>query len=306
MSADIAGTVVQSVCAVLALVILVGVAERIMPLRAVERDRWEWNFRPQRRFPDTDKVSIRQAGLFGALGLLAGYAVAGFVGAVTGGAVALAVRWFVGVRGPARLPRTLDNGTTRAMFSASSMLFDSELAANIYAAGWLRNTAVRARPVRGPTLPALMVRRVLRRGYIPALFLVTALLGVVAVPGYDDVARIILLVTWGVLASAVWRATRLGVVGELRWRWAILAVVTVTGIGVQWLWGVPDAPLLFAVLAALSVVLCGVLRGRPRNNDDFTIVDDGLTGGVPVGMVGYWFAGWSAVIPAMLAVWLGY
>lgn len=294
--------VVRVICSVLAVAILIAVSERILPLRAVERDRWEWHYRPQRMFPRVDAFSVRQVALFGGIGILTGYALADFIGAVIGGILVAAARWIVGVIRRQRLPRTLDNGTTRAMFSASSMLFDSESAANIYAAGWLRNATVRARPVRGPTLPTLMVRRVCRRSYIPALFVVTMLLGCVAVPEFGNAARIGVLLTWAVLASAVWRATGLGMSGELPWRGAVLGVVTAVGVGAQWLLGAPDHPLVFALLGAVTIMSGAILRGRPRTNDDFTIIEDGLSGGIPFGMIGYWFSGWVAVIPAVLAV----
>ena len=57
--------IVRVFCSVLAVAILIGVAERILPLRAVERDRWEWHYRPQRMFPGVDSFSIRHVALFG-------------------------------------------------------------------------------------------------------------------------------------------------------------------------------------------------------------------------------------------------
>jgi hypothetical protein len=293
--------VVRVVCAVVALVLLTAVAERMLPLRAVERDRWEWGHRPRGTFPGIDTVGVRQVGAFGATGVLTGYLLAGIPGAVVTGPLVAALRWVAGVRHARRLPRMLDDGITRAMFSASPMLFDSESAANIYAAGWLRNATVRARPVRGPVLPTVMVRRICRRSYIPALLAVVTLLGIVAAPGSAPVTRTVVLVLWAVLASAAWRATALGVPGETPWRWAVLGLLTVAGVGAQWLLGVPASPLVFAVLAALAIVSGALHRGRPRTNDDFTVIEDGITGGVPAGMLGYWCAGWVAVIPAVLA-----
>jgi hypothetical protein len=295
---------VRIVCAVLAMLILVAVAERMLPLRAVERDRWEWGYRPRGMFPGVDTVGVRQVGFFGVTGLVTGYLLAGIPGALVTGALVTASRWAAGVRRHHRLPGMLESGVTRAMFSASPMLFDSESAANIYAAGWLRNATIRARPVRGPVLPTLMVRRICRRSYIPALLVVVTLLGIVAVPVSEPFARVVVLLLWAVLASAAWRATALGVPGEMPWRWAVLGVLTVAGVAAQWLLGAPASPLLFAVFAALTIVSGALHRGRPRTNDDFTIIEDGLTGGVPAGMLSYWCAGWIAVIPAVLAVGL--
>lgn len=296
--------VVRGVCAVLAVVVLIAVAERLIPLRAVERDRWEWHYRPRGQFPGIDSFSRRQVALFGGVGLLLGYAVADISGALVAGVVVAAARWIVGTTGPWRLPRTLDNGTTRAMLAASSGLFDSESAANIYAAGWLRKARVRGRGVGAPRLLNLMLVRVRRRTYIPLLFLVTALLGVATVPVFGPYAAFSVLVGWTVLASAVWRATRLEVAGEWPWRWLILGVVVVVGVGVQWLQGVPDAPLATSLLAAVAIAVGAVLRGRPRVNDDFTVVESSVYGGIPAGMIGYWFSGWIALVPAALAVGL--
>ncbi|MEY8565727.1 hypothetical protein AALF15_04030 [Corynebacteriaceae bacterium 7-707] len=293
---------IRVVCAVLALVILVAVAERMLPLRAVERDQWEWHYRPQGKFPGVDSVGRRQVALFGGVGLLTGYALAGIPGALVTAVLVVAGRWAVGVRRRPRLPRTLDNGITRAMFSASPMLFDSESAANIYAAGWLRNATVRARPVRGPVLPTLMVRRIRRRSYIPALLLAVSLLGVVAVSVHAAGVRTVVMLSWAVLASAAWRATALGVPDERPWRWAVLGALAVVGVGAQWLMGVPESPVVFSVLTAVAIVSGALHRGRPRTNDDFTIIEDGLSGGVPAGMLSYWLAGWVAAVPAVLAV----
>jgi hypothetical protein len=48
------------------------------------------------------------------------------------------------------------------------------------------------------------------------------------------------------------------------------------------------------------VLVGGLLRGRPRVNDDFGITETGLFS-IPTGMLGYWASGWIAVVPAVVA-----
>ena len=132
--------------AVAALLPVVLIAERMLPLRAVERDVWEWRLRPTGRFPSLDEFYRWQVATFGVLGAVLGY---GTVPSHAGIAVVVAAlldmgaRLLVGVR-RVRLPEILDNGTTRVMFTMSSVVNDSELSANTYAAAWLRNSRVSA------------------------------------------------------------------------------------------------------------------------------------------------------------------
>jgi hypothetical protein len=189
--------VVRVLCGLAAVVILVIVAERMFPLRSVGRDRWEWELRPAGRFPRIDRAGWAQVVAFTVLG------------AGVGGLLRLAV----GLRRPRRLSAVLANGTTRAMTTASHQLFDSESAANIYAATWLRDAPVRSRPVRGPVLPALMLRRIIRRGHIPLLFVTVAFVAAAVGDAAGVVGRSLLVLVCAVLASAVWRATGLGVLG---------------------------------------------------------------------------------------------
>lgn len=198
-----AAVILRVLCALAALVILVTVAERMFPLRSVARDRWEWELRPAGRFPRIDRAGWAQVAVFNVLG------------AGIGGLLRLAV----GLCRPRRLSAVLANGTTRAMATASHQLFDSESAADIYAATWLRDTPVRPRRIRGPVLPALMLRRILRRGYIPLLSVTVALVAAAVGPAAGAWGRGLLILCWAVPAAAVWRATRLRIPGEGWWRW---------------------------------------------------------------------------------------
>ncbi|MDN6353506.1 MAG: hypothetical protein L0K02_09460 [Corynebacterium sp.] len=290
-----------------ALLLVVLIAERMLPLRAVERDVWEWRLRPTGRFPSIDEFSRWQVGTLGVLGGLLGY---GTVPSHAGIAVAVAALLTMGVRllvgvCRVRLPEALDNGTTRVMFTMSSVVNDSELSANIYAAAWLRNTPVSAGRIRGPVPLVLMWRRLRRRFYVPLLFLVTALVVVALGPAPGLWAQTGLVVTWGVVASAVWRATRIGIRGEMPGRRSFLAAVTGVGTVALALCWRPDAPLVFAVLAVAAILWCALIRGRPRRNDNFEVIETGMGVAVPLGTVLHMFSGAWAVLPAYLAVVLG-
>lgn len=279
-----AAVILRVLCALAALVILVTVAERMFPLRSVARDRWEWELRPAGRFPRIDRAGWAQVAVFTVLG------------AGIGGLLRLAV----GLCRPRRLSAVLANGTTRAMATASHQLFDSESAADIYAATWLRDAPVRSRRIRGPVLPALMLRRILRRGYIPLLSVTVALVAAALGPAAGAWGRGLLILCWAVPAAAVWRATRLRIPGEGWWRAALLMVTAGLGAGMLLLTGVPASPVPAVAAAVVTVLVGGLLRGRPRINDDFGITETGLFS-IPTGMLGYWASGWIAVVPAVVA-----
>lgn len=277
--------IARVLCAVAALTLLVVIAERMMPLRSVSRDRWEWDLRPAGRFPGIDRAGWAQVAVF----------------TVCGAGIGGVLRYLLGARRPRRLPVVLGSGTTRTMTAVSPTVFDSESAADIYAATWLKDAPVISARRRRPSLPVLMVRRVLRRGYIPLFFLVVTLFAVAVVPYAGTVGRVLLVLAWSVLASAVWRATRLDVPGEWRWRSVILAVVALAGVVVMWLPGAPAQPVATALWTLVAVVWCALVRGRPRENINFLSVDAGLGAPVPLGMLFYWMSGLLAVIPAVAA-----
>lgn len=99
-----------------------------------------------RTLPSLDEFSRWQVATFGVLGAVLGYGTvpshAG-IAVVVAALLAMGARLLVGVR-RVRLPEILDNGTTRVMCTMSSVVNDSELSANIYAAAWLRNSRVGA------------------------------------------------------------------------------------------------------------------------------------------------------------------
>lgn len=126
------------------------------------------------------------------------------------------------------------------------------------------------------SLPVLMLRRLVRRGYIPLLFVAVALAEFAVVPLIGTVVpligkggRTLVLLCWAVLASAVWRATRLEVPGQLPWRVAILSVVTVLGMAAQFLPGMPVNPMYSMLWAAVAIVYCALVRGKPRETKTF-------------------------------------
>ena len=263
--------------------LLVIVAERMVPLRSVDRDRWEWEYRPARQFPGINRDGWLQVLFFTILG----FGIGGVF------------RYVLGVARPRRLATVLSNGVTQSMTRVTLMFFNAELASNIYAASWLRNATIKDRPFVRTSLPALMLRRLVRRGYIPLLFVAVALAEFSVVPLIGNGGRTLVLLCWAVLASAVWRATRLEAPGQLPWRVAILSVVTVLGMAVQFLPGMPLNPMYSMLWAAVAIVYCALVRGKPRETNDFSSIEIGLGAPLEMGKLGYWFSGSLAIIPAI-------
>ncbi|OFM85267.1 hypothetical protein HMPREF2651_05930 [Corynebacterium sp. HMSC063A05] len=263
--------------------LLVIIAERMAPLRSVDRDRWEWEYRPARRFPGIDRDGWLQVLVF----TVFGFGIGGVF------------RYVLGVARPRRLATVLSNGVTQSMTRVTLMFFNAELASNIYAASWLRNATIKERPFVRTSLPALMLRRLVRRGYIPLLFVAVALAEFSVVPLIGNGGRTLVLLCWAVLASAVWRATRLEAPGQLPWRVAILSVVTVLGMAVQFLPGMPLNPMYSMLWAAVAIVYCALVRGKPRETNDFSSIEIGLGAPLEMGKLGYWFSGSLAIIPAI-------
>lgn len=272
------------IAGIVGIVLLLAIlAERMAPLRSVDRDRWEWEYRPARRFPGIDRDGWLQVLVF----TVFGFGIGGVF------------RYVLGVARPRRLATVLSNGVTQSMTRVTLMFFNAELASNIYAASWLRNAKVKERPFAQTSLPVLMLRRLVRRGYIPLLFVAIALAEFSVVPLIGNGGRTLVLLCWAVLASAVWRATRLEAPGQLPWRVAILSVVTVLGMAAQFLPGMPMSPMYSMLWAAVAIVYCALVRGKPRETNDFSSIEIGLGAPLEMGKLGYWFSGGLAIIPAI-------
>lgn len=272
------------IAGIVGIVLLLAIlAERMAPLRSVDRDRWEWEYRPARRFPGIDRDGWLQVLVF----TVFGFGIGGVF------------RYALGVARPRRLATVLSNGVTQSMTRVTLMFFNTELASNIYAASWLRNAKVKERPFAQTSLPVLMLRRLVRRGYIPLLFVAIALAEFSVVPLIGNGGRTLVLLCWAVLASAVWRATRLEAPGQLPWRVAILSVVTVLGMAAQFLPGMPMSPMYSMLWAAVAIVYCALVRGKPRETNDFSSIEIGLGAPLEMGKLGYWFSGGLAIIPAI-------
>lgn len=272
------------IAGIVGIVLLLAIlAERMAPLRSVDRDRWEWEYRPARRFPGIDRDGWLQVLVF----TVFGFGIGGVF------------RYVLGVVRPRRLATVLSNGVTQSMTRVTLMFFNAELASNIYAASWLRNAKVKERPFAQTSLPVLMLRRLVRRGYIPLLFVAVALAEFSVAPLIGKGGRTLVLLCWAVLASAVWRATRLEVPGQLPWRVAILSVVTLLGTAAQFLPGMPMSPMYSMLWAAVAIVYCALVRGKPRETNDFSSIEIGLGAPLEMGKLGYWFSGGLAIIPAI-------
>lgn len=265
------------------ILLLAIIAEQMAPLRSLDRDRWEWEYRPAQRFPGIDRDGWLQVLFF----TIFGFGIGGVF------------RYALGVARPRRLATVLSNGVTQSMTRVTLMFFNAELASNIYAASWLRNAKIKERPFVHTSLPVLMLRRLVRRGYILLLFVAVALAEFSVVPLIGKGGRTIVLLCWAVLASAVWRATRIEVPGQMPWRAAILSVVTVLAMAAQFLPGIPLNPMYSMLWAAVAIVYCALVRGKPRETNDFSSIEIGLGAPLELGKLRYWFSGGLAIIPAI-------
>lgn len=268
---------------IVALFLLAVVAERLMPLRSVYRDRWEWELRPAQRFPRIDRDGWLQVLIFA----ICGFGIGGLF------------RLLVGIIRPRRLPAVLGCGITQSMTRVTSVIFDSEINSHMYAAAWLRNTRRKAYPQVHSSVPLVMVTRIFRRGYIPILFVVVALIAFAVVPFMGSGGRTLITLSWSILASAVWRTTRLDIPGALPWRIALLTAVAMLGAAVQFLPGVPHHPVSSVLCSIGAIVYCALVRGKPRSTNDFSSMEVGIGAPLQVGLVRYWLSGGIAVIPAL-------
>lgn len=281
--------VIRAAASMAAIILLSSVAERMFPLRSVSRDRWEWDLRPSKMFPGIHSSGWLQIAVFSVVGL--------GIGGI--------IRFVMGIVPPRRLPEVLGNGVTRTMTLTSPILFDSERSSEIYSASWLRSSSIVTRRLLRPKVLSLMLRRIRRRGYLPILMVVVSLLWFSVGPVCGLFGRVVFLIGWGVISSAVWRATRLDLPGEMVWRWVIISILALTGSCFQWASGVPYHPVQSLAWSFVSIVYCSLVRGRKRENNNFLSIDTGIGAAIPVGMISYWFSGGIALVPALIAAIAG-
>lgn len=282
---EIALNICRGISFVVAILIITTIAERMMPLRSVEQNRWEWELRPCSRFPTINRSGWFQVLIF----TLASFGIGGLF------------RLLVGIVRPRKLSTVLASGVTQTMTRVTSMFFDSEIAADMYAASWLRGSRIKHRRYKRTTLPMLMLKRVLRRGYISLLFIATVLFGFGVVPFLGSGGRTLLVLIWAMLTSSVWRATQLEVPGQLRWRIAFTGVLVILGAVTQFLPGMPSHPIQATLWSMVAISYGAIVRGRPRSNTNFSSFDVGIGAPLEIGKMKYWLSGGLAVIPAFAA-----
>ena len=155
--------------AIIGLLTLNLLLERILPLRALSEAHWVYTARPARRMPGFDGLSWVQLGLVGGVAALVGvgqgmwwqYAV-----------IAVLSRFMMGMRNWT-LAQLLAAGVTRSVGLGGLSVQDSELVSQAFAQCAITNNPkvwLAVRPAGNPWL--LMARRYGRRFYLPLLVVI--------------------------------------------------------------------------------------------------------------------------------------
>ena len=271
----------HTIAYILAIGILAYIAERVVPLRAVSPATWQWTYRPARTFPPLNKSAWIQILVFAVVGL------------GVGGVFRLAI----GVARPKTLPEYLNNGVTQNIMGGTSLLFNSELTSSVYAVTWLKKSLWTWPAISHISTPSILIRRLLRRGYIPLSVVCLVLLGYALEPFHSGYVAAGSIAGWGVVGSAVFRGTKLDLGDSAGWRAAFVTVLVFVGTIVQLLLFMPSDLLAFALCSIVAMAYISVVRGRPQEVNNFYVIDTGVMSFSPE-MMKYWLAGGFGLIPA--------
>ncbi|ALA68692.1 hypothetical protein [Corynebacterium lactis] len=273
---------VQFGCAIIGLVTVVFVAEKMLPLQAVSREAWVYRDRPRGRLSLVDSVAVGQiltTGVFGALIGIAHHWVLGletFVAAAGCAAVAMLLRFALGLRRRFRLSQILRAGDSRVFYSASLYLRDSEVASKAIAATWCKTRSSSA----SSNLFQIFLRRLRRRSYLGLLIGSAVFLAIGLAELSPGAVAIVLLVFWMIGSAGVCRAadvSELGVVSPLPK--AVAMVMAVAGAIVTTV--VAGNPMsasacLWSVTVAAGLFVGIVRRSRPRSGNGGYLADTGM------------------------------
>ncbi|KQB84210.1 hypothetical protein Cocul_01007 [Corynebacterium oculi] len=226
--------------------VMVVLAERLIPLRGLSREKWVWRYRRQRRLPALDPAILVQGAASAAVGAFLGAASGHSLVAVVGMSVAVAAaRLGVGwARGwGSDLPRLLAAGRTRALVENLAGLQDTELVSDLLVMNWLRGSS-RKRwgcGARGTSLTVLGLRRLWRRGYVLYFAAAVAAWQVTLAPAYGEWGRAATVLAWGIVCAAVYRATDFTRVARFSTaRFSVARFPVAWGIcAPAWAWGRP-------------------------------------------------------------------
>ena len=276
--------------AIIGLLTLNLLLERILPLRALSEAHWVYTARPARRMPGFDGLSWTQLGLVGGVAALVGvgqgmwwqYAV-----------IAVLSRFMMGMRNWT-LAQLLAAGVTRSVGLGGLSVQDSELVSQAFAQCAITNNPkvwLAVRPAGNPWL--LVVRRYGRRFYLPLLAVIIVCLSLSMAPTWPQVAAVVFLLAWSILGAGVARCARFGMWGSLettRVLWAVVAGHALVAAMILWAtWRAVNPAAL--VVTVTMVVYVGVVRSRPRAATSAEVVDSGLGAMVSPDVIGYYGKG---------------
>ena len=237
--------------AIIGLLTLNLLLERILPLRALSEAHWVYTARPARRMPGFDGLSWVQLGLVGGVAALVGvgqgmwwqYAV-----------IAVLSRFMMGMRNWT-LAQLLAAGVTRSVGLGGLSVQDSELVSQAFAQCAITNNPKVWLAVRSAGNPWLLVaRRYGRRFYLPLLAVIIVCLSLSMAPTWPQVAAVVFLLAWSILGAgivaAAWafctRASRratvsAGLIGAVSWllflwlvthRWSVVAATGAAALSI--------------------------------------------------------------------------
>lgn len=276
--------------AIIGLLTLNLLLERILPLRALSEAHWVYTARPARRMPGFDGLSWVQLGLVGGVAALVGvgqgmwwqYAV-----------IAVLSRFMMGMRNWT-LAQLLAAGVTRSVGLGGLSVQDSELVSQAFAQCAITNNPkvwLAVRPAGNPWL--LVARRYGRRFYLPLLAVIIVCLSLSMAPTWPQVAVVVFLLAWSILGAGVARCARFEMWGSpetTRVLWVVVAGHALVAALILWVtWRAINPAALVATV--VMVVYVGVVRSRPRAAISAEVVDSGLGAMVSPDLIGYYGKG---------------
>lgn len=276
-------THVAMVTAGCAVVVFCYVVEKLMPLLALSELNWVYKQRPHGLLSGFDRDTLLQIALTSGFGLLVGACVGQPLFVIP----ALAIRGAFAFRRPRSLASLLEAGRTRTVGLGSVHVQDNELVSAALASTWI---SWRAR-MRGP----LLLRRYLRRSYLPLLAILHCATAVATTNVLGPVAILVFLLSWTVLGAGVYRCAD---VRRLRARrlGELLVVALHALVGALFCVTLWQIPLVYAPLMVAAVAWGSYQRGRPRRVTRLSFADNGMGISVSPELIDYYCCGLFSVV----------
>lgn len=321
---EFAGVLVRTIpssfklgCAIIGLITVSSVAEKMLPLQAISREAWVYRDRPRGRLCVVDSAAIGQmltSGIFGALIGLAHHQVIGledFSAAAGCAATAMLLRLALGLRGGFRLSRILRAGDSRVFYFASLYLRDSELASKAIAATWCTSASVvssrrmgRSVSLLSDGLLPIFFRRLRRRSYLGLLIVSAIFLAIGLVELSPGAVAIVFLSFWMIASAGVCRAadvSELGILSPLPK--TVAMVMSVMGaIATTVIAGNPFSAsgLVWSAIVAVGLFAGTVLRSRPRSGSGGYLADTGMGFSIDPEVFSYFTRGFGWLVSALV------